>query len=85
LSGARTRREFRPLAISVYLLNRNPEPPTAFSWIPVPVASDEREIEPQAQFHFGTALAVHLEVLVRYLPYPMTRFLLNASSSDRVN
>jgi hypothetical protein len=51
-------------SISVGLHNRNPVPPTAFSWVPVPVASDEREIEPRAQFHFGTALAVHLEVLV---------------------
>jgi hypothetical protein len=47
--------------------NRNPVPPTAFSWIPVPLASDEREIETRAQFHFGMALAVHLEVLVGYL------------------
>jgi hypothetical protein len=65
--GARTRRECRPLAGGVGLHNRNPVPPTAFSLIPVPVAYDEREIEPRAQFHFGTALAVHLEVLVDYL------------------
>jgi len=64
---AKTRRECRPLSINVVLHNRNPAPPTAFSWIPVPVASDEREIEPRTQFHFGTALAVHLEVLVDYL------------------
>jgi hypothetical protein len=55
------------LAISVVLHNTNPVPPTAFSWIPVPVAFDEREIEPRSQFHFGTALALYLEVSVDYL------------------
>jgi hypothetical protein len=58
--GARTRRECCSFAISVGLHIRNPVPPTAFSCIPVPVASDEREIEQRAQFHFGTESSIFI-------------------------
>ena len=79
-------RECSPLAISVVLHIRNPVPPTDTSWIPVPVASEGREIEPRSQVNLGTESSLYIW---RYysiiLPKPMTRFKLNASSSDRVD